>query len=358
MRFTLLGALLFVCVATACLTPVSEDSEGVPLATWCATRQADFTCNGQVGCGVAAPDAPCDDVAASVVGRTDDNCTSTFVASVDAGRVRYDGAAAQKCRERARSTCDLTRLSWDCEGAFVGTVAEGGACALTVECQPGLRCERQAACMGVCSRLLPDGAAVSSASACASGAAAAGADGGLRCAPVPREGQACLEGVCGLGLSCQSGTCALPPPRGGACDGGQACVFGTLCVQARCVAWAPRGAACASQFLPVDAGAPPCQLGLACRAGRCGDALRDGEPCREEPNRCAGGARCSQSTQLCTRLGAAGAACSSSAACDHLLCVGGQCGPGGELGQSCAPDRPCRPSLTCSNGVCVEPLCF
>lgn len=341
---------------SGCLQPVA-DGATLTLDEWCVTREDLFLCDGQAGCGVADPLADCADVHANVTGPVV-GCDPAIVDAVDAGRVRFDGAAAAQCHARARTTCDTSRFTWDCAGVFSGTRALGQACHLQAECGAGLWCDASTGtCPGVCAARLADGTPATTSVSCASGWLAPLADGGTRCAAPPGPGDACLDGLCRPGLSCAEGTCVEPVPAGGACDAGP-CTFGTICVAGACTAWARRGEPCASQFFPVDAGAPPCQLGLACRAGVCGDALRDGESCREEPNRCGGGTRCSLTTYRCARLGLAGAVCTSSADCDRLSCIDGACSRGQPEGAACDGAHPCVPGANCVNGACAARQCL
>lgn len=342
--------------ASGCLQSV-EDGASLPFDEWCATREDLFSCDGHVGCGVADPLARCADVHANVLGPVV-GCGPALTEAVDAGRVRYDGKAAAKCRERARTTCDATRLAWDCDGTFTGTRALGEACSLNAECGRGLWCDASVGtCPSVCAPVRGDGEAATTSVQCASGWLAGLSDGGTACAAAPGAGDACIGPLCGPGLTCVNGLCVTPVAAGGACDAGP-CAFGSVCVAGVCHAWAKRGEACASQFFALDAGAPPCQLGLACRSGVCSDALRSGESCRGEPSRCEGGARCSLSTFVCERLGGPGAACTSLSDCDRLACVDGACSRGVSEGSPCDAAHPCVPGFSCTNGVCAARMCL
>jgi hypothetical protein len=70
------------------------------------------------------------------------------LAAIDAGRILYDGADASACLEWASErTCDELWNGSDeteptsCQNAFVGTVAEGGTCAVDMECSGDLGCD-------------------------------------------------------------------------------------------------------------------------------------------------------------------------------------------------------------------------
>ena len=325
----------------------------MPFEQWCATREDAFLCDGQVGCGVADPSAPCADVHATVFGPVS-GCAPALLDAVDAGRVLYDGKMAAQCRQQARATCD----PFGCEGALTGTRAVGGGCSIQAECGSGLWCDHRSSCPGVCAPVLGEGATAAWGVECASGMLVTVPDGGTACGSLPGKGDACGFGPCRDGLSCVAGRCVEPSPVGGACDAGL-CTFGSSCVAGTCTSFAKRGQPCASQFFPLEVGAAACQLGLACRSGRCRDALAEGESCREEPNRCAGGTRCSLPTDVCVRLGAAGAACrSSSSDCDRLTCIDGVCSPGLPAGAACDDAHPCAPGYPCTISVCTAQVCI
>ena len=352
-------SMLFFALATSlgCLLPVVDAQKNLPLEEWCATRVDDYTCHGSVGCGVADPTASCNDINANIVGFSQ-GCPLVLLEALDAGRVVYDGVAAERCRQRARSTCDPTVAAWDCAGLLVGTMGVNSACRQTAECLEGLWCDDGATCPGACREKRALGESVPDFAACASSATTLLPDGGLACTTPGRAGEPCTVGLrCSPGLACHDERCVTRIALGSPCQPTDPCAAPGVCTKGQCVAWAPRGSACAPQFFAPNLSLPPCRRGLACRAGSCGDALRAGESCREEPNRCGIGTRCS-AADLCAPLGALGAVCSTSTDCDRLFCVEGRCSTGMTEGSSCAAERRCHPSLACAAGRCSSLQCF
>lgn len=108
---------------------------------------------------------------------------------------------------------------------------------------------------------------------------------------------------------------------------------------------------------PVPAPVPPGFLpGFPppCRAGSCGEVLRAGESCSEEPNRCAADTRCDLSSATCVPLAPAGASCSTDFDCLHpLQCSSGVCRQPGALGEPCSAAAFCAPTRRCVDGQCV-----
>lgn len=222
--------------------------------------------------------------------------SAALLASVEAGRVRYDAerAAELLARMRAReSSCQgfVDALDWSVRdllslgGVFEGTVEAGGACEplgfeLISECR-----------LGGC-------APVGDAHVCL-GAVGAGerCDAVHTCADL--DGRLTFErGIDRLTLRCvpdapdaEVGTCVAWVDEGGACEGDAACWSGV------------------------------------CRGGRC--AVRaDDEPC-SLARECASG-NCHPSEHVC-RPGDApeGAPCADAAACASHVCLDGTCAPAG-----------------------------
>jgi hypothetical protein len=128
--------------------------------------------------------------------------TSSVTDAQNAGRLRYDGAAAATCFEKLGSAActatsnDPTVVS-ECAAYFVPLVATGGACSNDEECQTGF-----------CDRPL-----------------ASSADGA--CAVVPTTGMPCTS-RCVAGATCDTvmGTCVDPKPDGSFCFVDEDCVSG------------------------------------------------------------------------------------------------------------------------------------
>src|SRR5262249_12092621 len=77
---------------------------------------------------------------------------ATVVGDVEAGRIGYDGTAAETCLKAiGDAPCNSTKLSVTdaCEHMFTGRVATGGACFFDLQCT-SLQCERTDSCSAEC----------------------------------------------------------------------------------------------------------------------------------------------------------------------------------------------------------------
>jgi len=280
-------ALVLSLVGLGCLQPTTElEGDSMPLAEWCTDSLENITCRPQIACGVADPDAGCAAIVANARLRSaPDPCSPSLLAAVDAGSVRYDGRAAARCRQDALTRCeDPAPGRTDCAAVFVGTGAETTPCSFDAQCAAGLWCSFEGSvCPGVCRPRLVRGEVTTEPVACATETIESLDGGAYRCIDLPLEGQPCAHGpFCAGGLFCDTQTrlCTASLAVGAPCLSAQRCVPGASCVNGRCARFAPRGAACAPLFFATDLTLPPCQLGLACRAGLCGDLLQAGESCR------------------------------------------------------------------------------
>ncbi len=132
-----------------------------------------------------------------------------------------------------------------------------------------------------------------------------------RCTTSPAVGAPCMEGRCGMGMSCDRGLCLKP--------GGQSCAGDGECVSQRCDA-----NACAS-------------LG----------ALKD--PCKTD-NHCTGGLTCINTK--CMRP--VGAACSTDDECGTSMCTAAKCQQPRLEGETCNDQTAqCGGCLRCQ-GTCVR----
>lgn len=130
--------------------------------------------------------------------------SSMYQASVDAGKLVYDGAAASQCMSALRSlSCtEFARegdpLSTMCENPFQGQVANGMQCAYDEECMSGY-CEGDTQF----NNPMPG-----------------------TCKAFPTSGQACPDFDCAEGLQCQNGTCMALKADGAECFDGEECMSG------------------------------------------------------------------------------------------------------------------------------------
>jgi len=213
-------------------------SSPIPLADL-PSNLKDISCTRAVACGEFADQATCLASTAIDLGQ--------ITASVNAGKTKYDAAAAGKClgamRKSIASACTLsgrgsTPSDPSCEEMFNGTVADGAPCFASDECistscnfascTGGTMC-----CAGICDPTVPGkvalgGDCTAPASRCIDGtychATSPGAAG--TCAAFLAAGQPCTPSAgdqCSPDLLCvqtptqETGTCAMAPGRGQPC---------------------------------------------------------------------------------------------------------------------------------------------
>ena len=226
-----------------------------------------------------------------------DEFEESFIESVHAGRIEYDGVLAAECVSKMAAqaaACDsIEDISPECDAVFRGTLPPGSACTDTAECAPPEGgwadcdalgdgkcavferagegepclwtcrdgssecwsddaaddsptlgyCERNDGLFcgdGVCQRVGEVGARCASDDGCGE-TAYCGED--LRCAPLPADGEECSPfGFCARGLFCDlapDGSNAVCRPRldvGEACDESRdVCAGDAYCDQGVCV---------------------------------------------------------------------------------------------------------------------------
>ncbi|MBO6934225.1 MAG: hypothetical protein JJ863_04600 [Deltaproteobacteria bacterium] len=284
-------------------------------------------------------------------------------ASIDAGRLAYDGSKLDDCIEAASALgCDAleARDIAACDEAFEGLVEPGGACVAEVDCAGEAYCASDAACPGVCTLR---------------------AGGGESC--TSNEG-------CVSGLICGSGTCVMPAGDGESCGGSSAieCEAGLLCTgetdtdPGTCKAFSAVfteavGAPCNL----VDGLDPLCQEGLSCVVEdfdfatmevtqTCAAPSSSGGACNLGfPEVCPTGEYCNANPMAgmfdgtCVALPAAGETCrdvgdglGQPCAPAHA-CVSGTCRALQANGASCTSAGECY-SGNCEGGLCAIPDCF
>ncbi len=292
----------------------------------------DALCDRGARCGAYTSEADCRD---SLAG----NLTQIEQA-VQSGRASYDADKAEACIDALRATsCDRTAEdnrvdAAACDGAFRGTVADGGTCYQGVECVSG-SCEvgdcNLACCVGVCD---PTIAAAAIGQACPDGDCV---DGGFcdeataTCLALKPAGQACAgDAECGYGLYC-SAVCTEGPDRGQACPDEFCANLGDRCDPASttCAGRGARGAACRASFV----GLADCQQPLVCDevSLTCQDRPAVGEACFIY---CASGAFCNAS-DVCEAEHANGTACANDSQCASDYCDRSTAAP------TCAPQPIC-----------------
>jgi hypothetical protein len=160
--------------------------------------------------------------------------STSVVAAVDAGKVKYDEDLAEECLDDLRdASCSQTAgLDSSCEDIFTGTIADGGMCAFDAECV-SRRCSvtdcAEACCPGTC----------------------------MPARPTPKIGEMCTF-VCVDGAYCGSDSiCHAVLAKGAACDDPFACGDGLYCsgltvmMAGTCTALPKTGEACTEQCLEI-----------------------------------------------------------------------------------------------------------
>lgn len=190
--------------------------------------------------------------------------STSIVAAVNAGKVKYDEDLAEDCIDSLRDASCSQRANLDssCDEIFTGTIANGGTCAFddecvsgscattdcTMACCPGtcvatepepkigemcdFFCEDGAYCGGdnTCHAELPLGAACDAPFACAGDAYCAGRSSMMTgtCTRLPATGEACTEQCSHIGDYCD-GTCKRVGNLGDACANDDQCSFYYRC---------------------------------------------------------------------------------------------------------------------------------
>lgn len=231
---------------------------------------------------------------------------ASLARAVEIGIVKFDPFNEEQClRDLAEASCDRTHqtarlASLACQGALIGTITTGAACAFDEECVSG------------------------------------------RCAVELCPALQCCPGTCLGNRNTVGGDCMVD----------RDCVDDAFCsTEKKCVALAKAGAACRADR--------QCVFGLACvgatpsEAGACRALPALGESCPYD--RCADiNARCNASG-TCVAVGLPGASCASDVECSqYARCSGSICVDVPTLGMPC--DSICGGEAFCDNGTCVAPL--
>ncbi len=297
--------------------------------------------------------------------------------AVDAGRIRYDAAAAGRCLANLNASCGAfsggLEADDDCKGVFVGLVPLGGTCYQDEECAGDAHCDESAGCPGVCE------ASATLGQACDDVPCSRNAEGvrlectsttanpnphcvavafdvvgaGESCGEVVADGESQLQAVCDTGLYCKRnlgaavGNCAVPIPQL------QTCVpnLDACAGDASCVAAPAGGFRCEPFTVATTAGAicDPTEQAfchplarLDCVGGTCTTVGTGavGQPCRTSfGTDCNAGLYCDDSgaSPVCATLIADGQPCDTDF---EEACASGFCDDSG------------------ASPVCGSPLCL
>lgn len=297
-------------------------------------------------------------------------------ASIAAGRIKFDAAAAQRCIDGIH-TCDATDAPADCNKAFIPLVAAGQPCTSARECKDLGGCElddkgcaRCAAVLQVGDVCEPNGPPCKD-SACQETGATHHCQVVAPTAGVP--GLPCVSGSCAKPYTCDPATdlCQTAFSLGHACklttsDEAPPCAAGLVCTP-EANATSPVGTCEA----PGSLGQPcftilhaACSAGLWCRDplpasglyGLCIAASKPGEACESDTD-CQPGLRClyAAAGKRCFAPVAIGAACETQGQCQYFdsVCFGrtdtaaGVCKMTPDLGQPCEPQANPAFELVC-----------
>jgi hypothetical protein len=266
---------------------------GVDLGDYNETA-LDSQCDYLVKCGLFSNKASCEKTFGELAL---DN--PSIQAAVDAGKLTYDGDAAEDCFDGIESsscTRDAELIS-ACDKIFKGTVPDGGACAFdgecvsdncnltdcTMACCPGtcaparpvpaigqqcsFDCVEGAYCGSdsTCQATLPKGAACDDAFACDRGLYCAGTTGTTAgtCSVLPNTGQPCTTTCAAIGDRCNAGTCTAVGLLGDACTADQDCSFFYDCDETM---------HCAEEVEPTRMpNGSPCDSSTDCQSHYCGN---------------------------------------------------------------------------------------
>jgi hypothetical protein len=358
-----LGAGVALAAAVACgdTTNSAISSGGTPIALEDVPElYAESLCAAYENCvgALAAAFSRSDECVTARTRGVADSLPS-IEASIDDGKVVYDGTKIQACVDEleARSCEDLLdRTNELCDAALDGTVELGDDCISNIECQGAAFCQFDGACPGTCSEL-----------------------GG--------SGDDCEDDdQCDSGLVCnrRASSCVEPAGDGEDCDGESdpPCALGFVCLGAE------RRTGTSGSCMPIDetfvAGegddcsvleGPLCEAGLSCVLDdidtdgetpimSCKAPVDSGDECQIGfPNMCPDDEYCD--ANLVTRIGEcqplpeAGDACGvvgfdqNPSVCEaYAVCVNGTCRAQQRLDGSCDNDAMCYTS-NCVDGRCA-----
>ena len=312
---------LHAAVVVSMLTVGCGGSGGLIPLSDLTVREIDAYCRYDVKCGLLPDFATCKALPA------DTSTTDQLVASVNAGRIQYDGdAAAVWIAAIADRGCDHTDVPGNggllaYVNTFKGMVGGGGACFIDQECVSA-QCNLSS------------------------------------CLPT----ELCCSGTCTDGQAISN-----PVAAGGDCSAATAvCVDGSYCsyagTQASSGLICTAGLALGQPCDPYLVASPVCLFGTNCRiggsalGGTCMAAPAEGEDCFLSGSICNSHLDACSSNSKCLRKIALGQPCTMDSTCvDYALCVSGTCIEKKKLGEACDPSLSdgCMGSLSCNGGTCV-----
>lgn len=353
-------AIAVALVAVGCGGDDDDDDGGGPIPIEELPGEiADVYCSGILPClgpleSFFLNGADCQE---TFTAQFEDQQVPRWQAAIEAGTLVYHPEEARGCLDAFLDAgCDIpsTRTPPECEAALEGTVALGGDCNDSLECEGALYCHFENQCPGACDSL-------------------------------EAAGSPCTDdGDCEDGLSCQGDECMAPAGEGDACggDGDPDCSLGLFCVGA------DEGTSGACQ--PVDelltgrdgdacdpiGGGPLCREGLSCILDSvtpgtfepvflCAGAVASGAACKPGfPDQCPDDEMCDADVDAgeldgtCISLPDDGEPCAGTtlgAGCaPGLSCIDNVCTQMARIGEACTTDDACY-SATCDGDTCAAP---
>ena len=238
------------------------------------------------------------------------------------GASNFAGQVDQCTNQLKSLTCDQSTPSC----LITGSLADGSACATSVQCTGG-RCDTSGTTStntevpcGKCASYVAVGGSCASGGTCnpTTGTCSNGT-----CTAFAQQGQSCTNGVaCVSGLTCAQGTCAPLPTKGQACT--SSCASPYRCISGTCADAVQAGGACTFS---------ECATNLTCVSQKCvaPTYAAEGQPCglvNGQAVSCQGGLRCSGlQGGTCVAPKNAGDACTVGKleCATSLSCIGGTC---------------------------------
>ena len=193
-------------LATACTSPIPM--EALPREAALASCALVFDC-----CAEGERHGYADESTCVTEREMSGAITPQLQASLDAGRVRYDGGAAADCL--AVAACDITAAAEICQNVYVPQVPPGEPCTGPIDCIDGFCLD------GVCAGIARLGEACTN--ACELGAHCDPTD--RVCVRSPAAGEPCPDFYCAEGAFCDftAMMCEAARPAGEPCDNGSQC---------------------------------------------------------------------------------------------------------------------------------------